>query len=170
MILSILVSITCMVHGQESKNNQLHFMDTVELGNVWGRFKKALKYRDIHTLHELSLKTVRCDIFQVADINRDYNPFISLDTFLSQFFHAQPKLKLWSVMNTKKYFIRVEQPYRFPQPNIKSKKGKQLVVYEIWYNTITPNEYGDGSEGMQNIFEFVKVGKNYKFFGLSSIP
>ena len=173
-LLALLVYLSTGLYGQESKPPNLFYKDSIELTKTWRKFKTALELKDTKTLRRLSLNIVHCDLFQTPNPNGTYNQivansYISFHAFLAQFYHDLSKLKLWSVMKTKKYQI-VECAMNFHPPNIKYLKSTSLKLYDILYVTFEPNEIEKGNEGQQEGFEFVKTNGKFRFFGLTSIP
>jgi hypothetical protein len=162
------VSLT--LYSQDLQPVKLRYKDSIELSSVWIRYKNALANRDIHLLHNLSLKIVDCDIFQTPDPIHPQNPNISIDTFLHEFYAALPTMKLWRVMKTKKYHMEVERALYSNTTDVTFQKNKSLMIYSIWYVTFEPNEIAKGHEGESEAFQFVKIKGKFKFYGLTSIP
>ena len=54
--------------------------------------------------------------------------------------------------------------------NLPNDYGNDLILYEVWIQTYSPNEWAKGHEGQNNAFQFVKINDKFKLFGLTSIP
>jgi len=78
--------------------------------------------------------------------------------------------KLWSVVKTKKYRLHIEKQTTYNPDFDKTRKGKPIRLFEVWFITWEPNELAKGHEGQSHAFEFVKIGNAIKFYGMTSIP
>ena len=172
ILLSIAIGLflSTAVYGQEYRTSKLTREDSLELSNVWAKFKHALEIKDIQILHRLSLPSIDCDLFQPMDTRPEQNPNISIDTFLNEFYERFPDFKLWRAVKTKKYHMTTEPAIYSGQINIKSKRNKSLMLYYIWYLVFEPNEVAKGYEGQSEAFQFMKINGKFKFYGMTSIP
>lgn len=160
--------------GQEKSPKKFYPRDSVEFNKAWETFKQALVSKDINSLHHLSLKKVNCDLFETPDPTATYDESvatnISIDKFIAEFYQDLSKLKLWSVIKTKRYHMAFEDISGVYLPNVKYRKGKPATIYEIWYLTFEPNEIAKGHEGQSEAFQFIKLNGAFKFCGMTSIP
>ncbi|WP_428329254.1 hypothetical protein [Mucilaginibacter sp.] len=174
LLIPFFLFLTIGVQGQPYKPTNITFKDSVKLINTWKQLKKALELKDTKTLRNLSLKTIHCDLFETIDPKLTYEQsiavtYMSLNTFLIQYYKNLPKSKLFEVMKYKKYNIS-EAYLNFPPPNMKIHRSMPITLYDILYVTFEPNEIAKGHEGASEGFEFVKMKDEFKFFGLTSIP
>src|SRR6185312_6088446 len=157
--------------AQQLIASKLSYKDSLAVSKALYSFKNALSKKDIFLLRSFSLRTVQCDLFDQEPIpSSNYNPFISINTFLKQFYHGFPNTKLWMAITTKNCHLSVEVIENFHPKNIQFLNKRDLVIYEIWYVVWEPNEIAKGHEGASDAFEFIKVGKRFKFYGMTSIP
>jgi len=169
-LLAVSLFTSATLYSQKYSPTKLTHRDSIELSNVWSKYKHALAVNDINSLHKLSLHIIDCDLFQSLDKIPQQNPNISIDTFLHQFYSRFPDLKLWRVVKTKKYHMTVEPAMYSDQTNVKFKRNKSLMLYYIWYVVFEPNEIAKGHEGQSEAFQFIKTNGKFKLYGLTSIP
>jgi len=173
-LLSILIYIATGLYSKNFNHYKLPYKDSIELVNTWQKFKLSLELKDKNTLRRLSLKTVHCDLSQTPNLNASFeqnvnNSYISFDKFLVQFYHNSSISKLRAAIKTSKYYIGESEMHIHP-PNIYNQKTKSIILYDVSYITIKPNETAKGNEGESEGFEFIKIDGKYKFFGLTSVP
>jgi len=170
VLVTFLLCLSTRLFAQEEKRLKLTYKDSIELNKVWLRYKHALESKDIHSLHQLSYKTIHCDRFEPENSSFTKDPNLPLDTFLNRFYHVFPNFKLWRVIKTKKYHMSIDKASNWVLPNIKFQREKSLMVYNIWYLVFEPNEISKGDEGLSEAFQFMKINGKFKLYGLTSIP
>lgn len=170
VLLTFLLCLSTSLFAQKGNGLKLLYKDSIELDEIWLRYKHALGSKDIHSLHQLSYKIIHCDRFEPENSSFTKDPNLPLDTFLNRFYHVFPDLKLWRVMKTKKYHMTIDKASNWALPDIKFKRKKSLIVYNIWYLVFEPNEISKGDEGLSEAFQFMKINGEFKLCGLTSIP
>ncbi len=167
MVIPLLL-ISQLTLAQATAFSKISRRDSVVLVKTWNAFKQALSKKDDLQLRTLSLKTVRCDLFDAeAILAPNYDPYIPISKFLKQFYRDT---KLRMVVSSKHYHLSTDTVENFQPKNIKYQKTRNLITYEIWYVVWEPGELAKGHEGASDAFQFVKIGENFKFYGMTSIP
>ncbi len=138
--------------------------DSLGLMKFYKQFKLKFDTKDTRALHHLSLKQVECDLSLVTkphNIERGMR-YISIDTFLVKAYKNLAESKFWHVQGH-----TVKHVYL---PNLKLKKGEILKIYQVWYDVPGYNQEKSYNTGTLYAFEFVRVNKEFKFFGFTNLP
>lgn len=157
----------------EMEFNELSEKESRSFVSYWMKFKNSIDDRDTAALKLLSLAKVDCDIC-FTKTNNNYQPAanysVSIDTFVIKLMLSLPYSKLWMALKNEGYSIykRVIQDYT--SENLSRDYGTKLVLYELWVQTYKPYEWAQGHEGQSHAFQFVKYNKEFRFYGITSIP
>jgi len=146
--------------------------DSIELHKAWTFFLKAIENQDTKKIKETSLKNIDCALCISSDNNNEpeIDYIIPVDTFIYQSyknFMESPVLKAIKTRGVKNSEIHISD---YKPRNLPKSYGKNLILFEIVVQTYLPNEWAPGHEGQSHIFQFVKINKEFKFYGLTSIP
>jgi hypothetical protein len=168
-IIAILVSLTVESSGQGGQLTTK--ADTLKLLDFAQKFGQAVNSKDVDEIEEMSLALVHCRLC----IDNPTPPkaseyfYVKLDTFLRAAFREPALIKLWAVIKDKNEMINsynLEKP--FQQKELKGLD--RAIILEVFFTTLKPDEYAKGHEGQQTALQFVKVGRDFKFYGIDTVP
>jgi hypothetical protein len=178
--LLIIVMISCLMIGPVSSYGMdtinINATEKIELEKAWKIFLKAVSARDITKIKSLSVEKIRClycvdnteaedremEKFRATDPDwyrklYEEKIFIPVDRFCSEDF---------SIIFTEKFIRKL----RDGKPSYLLENMGSIKIYEIMITTAKPGEIGPGHEGGVHLFQFVKTGSGYKFWGIDTIP
>jgi hypothetical protein len=168
-IIVIFVVLTLESSGQRSQLTTK--FDTLRLLEFVQKFGQAINSNDVGQIRELSLKLVHCRLCTNNPIPpKTYEYFyIKLDTFLRAAYREPELTKLWVVIKDKNEMISsfsLEKPFR--QEELKGLH--QVVILEVFFTTLKADKDAKGHEGQQTALQFVKIGQDFKFYGIDTVP
>lgn len=145
--------------------------DTLKLLDFAQKFGQAINSKNIDQIRAMSFKLVHCRLCidnPIPPKTSEYF-YIKFDTFLHSAYRSPELTKLWTVIRDKNEMINsysLEKPFRQ-----KELKGlEQILILEVFFTTLKRDEYEKGHEGQQTALQFVKVGDDFKFFGIDTVP
>jgi hypothetical protein len=168
-ILVILVLITldnfCQVQQLATK------ADTLQLLQSAHKFADAVNLKDVRKIREMSLTLVHCRLCIENPIPPKTSEYfyIKLNTFLGAAYREPELIKLWTVVKDRNEMINsymLKKPFR--QEALKGLD--EVTIFEVFYTTFKPNELANGHEGQQTALQFVKLGRDFKFYGIDTVP
>jgi hypothetical protein len=168
-IIVIFVVLTLESSGQ--RGQPATKSDTLRLLEFAQKFGQAINSNNVDQIREMSLKQIHCRLC----INNPIPPktyeyfYIKLDTFLHVAYRQPELTKLWAVIKGKNEMINsfsLEKP--FPQEELKGLD--QVVILEVFFTTLKADEYAKGHEGQQTALQFVKIGPDFKLYGIDTVP
>ncbi len=145
--------------------------DTLRLLDVAQEFGQAINSKNIGKIREMSLNVIHCRLCidnPIPPKASDYF-YIKLDTFLDAAYKQPELIKLWTVVGNRNEMIN---SYKLNKP-FKQKELKgfdEVIILEVFFTTLKPDEYAKGHQGQQTALQFVKVGQEYKFYGIDTVP
>jgi hypothetical protein len=145
--------------------------DTLRLLDFAQKFGQAMNSKNVHEIRDMSLTLIHCRLCienPIPPKTAEYF-YVKLDTFLRAAYREPELKKLWSVIKDKKEMITsfsLEKPFR--QKELKGQD--QVTILEVFFTTLKRDEYAKGHEGQQTALQFVKVGHDFKFYGIDTVP
>jgi|GEM_PF-4680890 len=95
--------------------------------------------------------------------------YIELDAFLHAAYRKTALTKLWTVVKDKDEMINsyvLKKP--FQQNELKGQD--RIFILEVFFTTLKGDEYEKGHEGQQTGLQFVRLGGDFKFYGVDTVP
>jgi hypothetical protein len=151
---------------------KISLKDSIQLDKVWKEIKIGIETKNKSLIIKNSLSKIDCDICLKHDYEKGppENYLVLVDTFINMAFSQLLDSQLWKAVNKKKYSIMVSKQPHMKLDNVHLGKNETLKLYEIFYVTYEANEWAEGHEGQDHVFQFVKIKNEFKFYGLTSIP
>jgi hypothetical protein len=157
--------------GQGTYGQAMTKADTLELLDFAQTFGQAMNSDDVDKIRAMSLEIVHCHlcIDDPTPPTTYENFYTELDTFIHAAYREPALIKLWSVMETEKAMINaVTLKKTFRQEELKGRD--QVTILEVFFTTLKRDEYAKGHEGASTALQFVKVGDEFKFYGIDTVP
>ena len=150
--------------------------ETGELAKTWNIFLEAVAANDLKKLRNMSVERIRClsclDNTELEE--REIEKFKANDPDWYEKLYAE---KIYIPVDT---FYREDYPLIFTKQFIRILKDRTarysaesfhgLKIYGVIIATLKPGELSPGHEGCLYIFQFVRAEKEYKFWGIDTIP
>ncbi|MCB0700347.1 MAG: hypothetical protein H6551_05580 [Chitinophagales bacterium] len=138
--------------------------DSIALHNALNIVMTAIEQRDTLLLKSVSLGEVDC----VMCVNRwtlPKNYLVPIDTFIKQSFDEIPGSRIANAYHTRPLHITVLTPEMYSPI-----RESNQPIYEVWVQTLLPDEWVEGHEGASHAFWFKRLSDEFKFCGMTSIP
>lgn len=168
-IIGILILLTLQSSGQ--KGQLTTRADTLALLDFAQKFGQVINSKDVELIREMSFKLVHCRLCienPTPPKTSEYF-YIKLDTFLDAAYREPRLTKLWTVIKDRNEMINsytLEKP--FQQKELKGLD--RVLILEVFFTTLKPDEYAKEHEGQVTALQFVKVGDDFKFYGIDTVP
>jgi hypothetical protein len=168
-IIAILVLLTLESSGQGGQLTTR--ADTLKLLDFAQKFGQVINSKDVDQIRKMSFKLVHCRLCidnPIPPKTSEYF-YIKLDTFLHAAYREPGLTKLWTVIKDRNEMVNsysLEKP--FHQEELMGLD--RVLILEVFFTTIKPDEYARGHEGQQTALQFVKVGDDFKFYGIDTVP
>lgn len=140
--------------------------DSIAVSTVWKQYVKALSSKNTRTLKRLSLPQVFCQ--PCATQAGTDNDLVTADTFIKNMMYNLPKTKLWAAIKGNRQRILTERIKNYHPQSLKPNNDDVIELYDVWYVTSEADKI-KGFESQRYAFQFVKEGRQYKFFGLTAV-
>lgn len=171
LILYLLLGTALVASAQETHMRKIRRKDSLALGTAWRSFVQAIDTRDTGRLRSMSFKTIDCiSCFESGGYPENGDFLVPADTFIFHTFRNIFTSRLWKVIHHRPYFLLARSFPGYIQENVSLKKGEEFTIYEICYTTYKPDEWAPGHQGQTQIFQFVKVDRQFRFYGFVSVP
>ncbi|MBO9700129.1 MAG: hypothetical protein J7604_07945 [Sporocytophaga sp.] len=145
--------------------------DSVLLDKAFNQLIEAIEKKNVPTIRSLSLSQINCAVCIFDYHNEppaDY--IVPIDTFINQSSKIILETPLETAIHNRGYNATLRLIRNYKSRNLPLDYPKDLKIYELWIQTYLPNELAKGHEGGSHGFQFVKVGEQFKFYGLTSVP
>ncbi|QHT69225.1 hypothetical protein GXP67_22600 [Rhodocytophaga rosea] len=144
--------------------------DSLQLNQVWQKLFKAVQNQDINAVKALCLPKIFCVVCYPDVVKDPEDYFISARTFTNQYLAKVFHEKVRSVIQSEAYNLWIHPVPDYLPSHLKLEKGQKLLLYELAVQTWKAGEYAPGHEGGTDLFQFVKVNEELKFYGHTTIP
>lgn len=133
---------------------------------------KALQENDKATFAALSLPEVDCLSCRVTgDINiNEESYFIPAELFYENLAKNFTNSQLYKSLVSRGYSFRTVVMRDYKPSVLPPSYPQDLTLYEVWVDTYLAGEWAPQHQGLSHVFQFVKIGNNYKLFGLTTKP
>ena len=133
---------------------------------------KALQENDKATFAVLSLPEVDCLSCRVTgDVNiNEESYFIPAELFYENLAKNFTKSQLYKSLVSRGYSFRTVVMRNYKPSVLPPNYPQDLTLYEVWVDTYLAGEWAPEHEGISHVFQFVKIGNNFKLFGLTTKP
>jgi hypothetical protein len=147
-----------------------------ELVKIWKSYLVAAEKKDIKQLKKMSLEKIRC----YNCLENTKNEYSALKKLRYTEKNWYEKLYNEMIFIPNEIFYSKDFPIFFTNEFIKKLKVNEVnynfvkikneTIYEVLVTTTQPGVVSKEHEGGQHAFQFVIVNKNFKFFGIDTIP
>jgi hypothetical protein len=153
--------------GSEMELKKISIKDSIAVNKVFQKLLKAIESKQEKVFLELTLNKVECN--NCVESSDMVNYVSNIDLYNNQFKTFETSA-VYKALKKRGYHISTNEIKDYKPKNLPKSYAKDLILFEVWIHTYLPNEWAEGHEGQSNIFQFVKIGNEYKLYGLSSIP
>ena len=151
----------------ETEFKKITTEDSIAVNNAFIKLLKTVESKQEKEFLALTLNKVECN--NCVD-SSDMVNFVSNKDLYNNQFKAFENSAVYKALKKRGYHISSMEVKNYKPKNLPKSYPKDLILFEVWTNTYLPNEWAEGHEGQSNSFQFVKIGNEYKLYGLSSIP
>ena len=134
-------------------------------------FEESFELKDSLLIKQLSCKKINCDLCFTSTPPSSINGYaIPVDRFISSYLSEILAAKLWEELKNNNFSLYKRKILNYKSENLPIGYSDDLILYELCIATYKANEWAEGHEGQNHIFQFIKYEKFFMFYGFSSIP
>lgn len=146
------VFLICFLNiGFSQSSSETITSDSLRVTALFPKFVEALTSKDLDFIRKNSNSKVVCDYCEKSHT--------SINRIMKNEFKDFTNSKIYSAYNKSGFYVAKE-----------NFKVEQNSIYCVWIQTLLPDESEKGHEGGSMGFQFVKIGDEFKLFGLTSVP
>lgn len=168
LLLFVFFVVHVQVNGQEEFElvwEKVSSADSITIDKTWTKFKLAIDEGDTAAVRGLSFRKVDCEL-----CTKSLNSVVPIDTFIIGNMNQLLTSPIWKAVHKREYHLSQRTFYNCKLGIVPNSLGQNVEVYEVWIETYKPNEYVEGHEGQNHMFQFVRLNGEFKFHGMSSMP
>lgn len=145
--------------------------DSVNVEKAFMRLVNAIEQKETDRVIAACLIEVECISCMGDEITfQEEGYFVSAATFARCATADITKSIINLNLKLKKHYIQCSLIKNFKPHSLPKNYPKNLMLYEVWIQTLLPDEGEIGHEGASQGFQFVKINGDFKLYRLTSIP
>jgi len=162
----LIFSIATIISSAQKKE-VISLKDSIELNKSLRFLITAIQKHDSISIKSISLPILHCPICNSGFPEKLEFQF---DDFVKVLFTYNFLQRIFDDYKSDQFFYYINKVKDLSIPYLKNIKIDELIIYEIFFDILNPNEFAPGHEGAQFLFQFIKSNNRFVLFGMMTIP